>query len=158
MVFSRGVVFSAVLASSSLAVAEVPRLFSRADLPSISNCGSAATDLLTLTSLTVNPDPVHRGDLTTITVVGVLKEEVTDGAKMRATVKLGPIKLVEAELDLCEQIKSVGKSCPLPKGDTVVSHTFTVPAEVPPGRYTAHIDLYTADKQSIACVNANVRF
>jgi hypothetical protein len=51
---------------------------------------------------------------------------------MKVQVKIGMIKLLDTILDLCEQIKSVGKQCPLPKGDLFISHTFDIPPEAPP--------------------------
>ncbi|KAI8852961.1 ML domain-containing protein [Chytridium lagenaria] len=122
----------------------------------ISNCG-LPTDLLTVSSLTVSPDPPKKGQDVTLMAVGDLSEEVTAGAIMRAQVKVGPIKLVDIEMDLCEKLESIGKSCPLPKGETLITQTFSIPKEVPSGRYSVHVDLLTKERKSVGCINANLR-
>ncbi|KAJ3417117.1 Phosphatidylglycerol/phosphatidylinositol transfer protein [Chytridiales sp. JEL 0842] len=122
----------------------------------LETCG-IDSDILTLHSIDIIPDPPERGRDATINAIGTLKEDIADGAKLKVQVKLGMIKLYDAVLDLCQQIQSVGKACPLPKGDLVISHTFDIPPQAPPGRYNVHMTMFTSDERSIGCVDAHLR-
>ncbi|KAI9360412.1 hypothetical protein DFJ73DRAFT_79205 [Zopfochytrium polystomum] len=92
-----------------------------------------------------------------MTVVGHLKSTVEKGSVIKVLFKLGPIKLLDTTLDLCESIEKIGKSCPLPAGETVLSHKFTVPNEIPPGKFSAQIELRNKDSSVISCLSANLR-
>ncbi|KAJ3318982.1 Phosphatidylglycerol/phosphatidylinositol transfer protein [Blyttiomyces sp. JEL0837] len=131
---------------------------SKTDNPpkTLEDCGKPH-DILVLDTLTFAPDPPSRGNDVTLTAIGDLKEEIVEGARLKVVVKIGPIKVLDREMDLCAQLEHVGKSCPVPKGETVISSTFGIPAEAPPGRYTASLTLLTNDWRDIACVKANVR-
>ncbi|KAJ3106190.1 hypothetical protein HDU97_006823 [Phlyctochytrium planicorne] len=158
-------VIAVIAASSSLgalaspspipAPAPAPAAASSGNSP-VTSCGTP-TDLLSITELTVVPEQPKKGKEVTLKAVGDLKESVGKGALMKAQVKMGPIKLLDVEMDLCEKLEGIGKSCPLPAGETVIEQTFTIPYEVPPGRYSVHIDILTKDRDSVACINANLR-
>ncbi|KAJ3112027.1 Phosphatidylglycerol/phosphatidylinositol transfer protein [Phlyctochytrium bullatum] len=91
-------------------------------------------------------------------ITGIYTDDLHFPCPEQASVKLGPIKLVDVEMDLCEKMESIGKACPLPEGETEIAQTFTIPNEVPPGRYAVHVELLTKERKNIACLNANLRF
>ena len=51
--------------------------------------------------------------------------------------KLGLIKLLTKEFDICQEAKNaeLDIQCPVQSGDYTVSHTVTIPKEAPPGMF-----------------------
>ncbi|KAJ3048096.1 Phosphatidylglycerol/phosphatidylinositol transfer protein [Rhizophlyctis rosea] len=121
---------------------------------SVESCGTP-DDIFKLEYIRMSPDPPERGKPLTVAVKGKLLEEVKEGAYVDVKVNLGFIKLVDQRFDVCENVKEVGKECPLVPGEEEVTHTVDFPREAPPGRYVVHADLTNYDGKHIACINAN---
>jgi hypothetical protein len=73
-------------------------------------------------------------------------------------VKYGLIRILNQEVDLCEQADKVDLECPLKKGEMVLTKTVQLPKEIPPGKYTVLADVYTKDNEKITCLTATVMF
>lgn len=122
----------------------------------------------------------HSGHNLTIDALGVLLEDIEEGAYVNLQVKYGLIKLINTQADLCEQMKQVDLKCPLKKGETNITKIVELPKEIPPVHYLAtlllglisseltlilfkgtyHVtaDLYTKDDDPITCLTAQVHF
>lgn len=75
----------------------------------------------------------------TIDALGVLKEDVEEGAYVDLQVKYGLIKLINTRADLCEQMKAVDMECPLKKGETNLTKIVELPKEIPPVRILSDV-------------------
>ncbi|CAG8445430.1 6585_t:CDS:2 [Scutellospora calospora] len=124
---------------------------------SIQDCGKPE-DILHITYLDIAPDPPQRGQELSIDAAGYLTETVVEGSYIELTVKMGLIRLLQKKLDLCEQVEKVNKECPLEKGEQTLQHTVELPKEIPPGKYTVDVHVYTPDRRPIACLKATAFF
>jgi len=68
----------------------------------------------------------------TIEAKGTVKEKIEEGAYVHLEVKYGFIKLINQQVDFCEQLKQVDEKCPLEKGDMTILKEVEIPKEVPP--------------------------
>ncbi|BFZ53550.1 Phosphatidylglycerol/phosphatidylinositol transfer protein [Savitreella phatthalungensis] len=126
----------------------------------ISTCDDDDTDsdLLTIQSLVIDPNPPARAQNLTITAEGELKEDIAKGAFVQVDVKYGLIRLLRTTLDLCEQTEKVDLACPIAKGPRKITKTVQLPAQIPPGRYTVNAVALTEDERRITCLTARVQF
>jgi hypothetical protein len=99
---------------------------------------SAATDILTIDYVHLNPDPPGRGQTLEITAKGTFSEAVTEGSYAKVVVKLGIIKLLTKTFDVCEEIKQANLTCPLGPGEMILKQSIDLPKEIPP---VSHIPL-----------------
>jgi len=121
-------------------------------------CADPKDYILDLESVNLTPNPPEAGKPLVFTAKGNLSQDVTEGAKVHLQVKYGLLTLIKQEADLCEQVKNVDLDCPIKKGETIVTKEVSLPKEIPPGRYTVLADVYTADKEKITCLTAEVAF
>ncbi|KAI0639779.1 ML domain-containing protein [Trametes polyzona] len=98
------------------------------------DCGTDS-HIVHIKSIEVTPDPPKRGEDLTITVEGVADQDVQDGAYADVTVKVGVIKILQKEFDICEEAQKANASiqCPVEKGNHKVVQSVTLPKEIPPG-------------------------
>ncbi|KAI8927467.1 ML domain-containing protein [Entophlyctis helioformis] len=136
--------------------ARIPTTPPSSTLDSTVNCGLDG-DVLTLESFVLNPDPPQRGAPLAFALNGTLSEPLVAGAKVRVTVKLGFIQILDSEYDLCEQVGAVDLECPVPEGPLAVQKAFDIPRELPPGKYKIHIDVSNADTKHVACLQSEFR-
>jgi len=115
-------------------------------------------DILVLDHVNLTPNPPVAGNTLTIEASGVFKEQIEKGAYVILQVKYGLIRLVNQQVDLCDQISNVDLTCPVEKGKTVITKDVELPKEIPPGTYTVFADAYTVDKKKIICLEATVTF
>ncbi|ORY38918.1 hypothetical protein BCR33DRAFT_700404 [Rhizoclosmatium globosum] len=128
------------------------------DEPTLSNCG-IDNSFFEPSSIVANPDPPIKGQDLTIQVVGDLSQPLDVGTRIQMTVKVGPITITKHEIDVCEQLEESGESCPIPEGEVVLSKTFRIPAEIPPGKYYSRIELFAPGEiLPIGCVHGTVVF
>ncbi|MEU9083530.1 ML domain-containing protein [Streptomyces sp. NPDC048357] len=124
-----------------------------------------STDVLEIRSIEVTPDPPVRGKNLKMTIKGTAKQEITDGAYMRATVKLGLIKLLTKEFDLLQLLKgdasngwtltraSGASAEPIKPGEVELIWAFEpLSKEIPPGRFAVEVAAYTADDEDLFSV------
>lgn len=77
------------------------------------------------------------GQTLTIVGKGVFHEQVERGAKVLLQVKYGYIRLINQEVDLCEQLENnVDLQCPLEKGPMTFRKQVDLPKEIPPVGYS----------------------
>lgn len=121
-------------------------------------CDTEETQILELTSLVISPNPPVKGENLTVSGVGFLSADVTEGAYVEVDVRYGYIKLLHQTFDLCEEMGEVDLECPLEKGVHQITKSVEIPAEVPPGKYVVYARAYTKDDEFIACITASVEF
>jgi len=65
-------------------------------------CGDS-NDIIQIQSIEVTPDPPQAGKDLTVNVKAITTERIEEGAYAMVTVKLGRIKILTKEFDLCEE-------------------------------------------------------
>ena len=118
---------------------------------------STPDDIFVPGLVTLIPNPPQRGNRLEFFVNGTFKEDIIQGSIARVKVKLGFIQLLDREYDLCQEIKQVGKECPLEKGLFELRSIVDIPREVPPGHYRVHVEAFQPDTRPISCVNGDFR-
>ncbi|KAK5998314.1 Phosphatidylglycerol/phosphatidylinositol transfer protein [Cladobotryum mycophilum] len=120
--------------------------------------GDHSDDLVQITKVDISPNPPKPGQDLVITATGTVSNTIQDGAYAQVTVKLGLIRLLSQTFDLCQQVGNIDLKCPLEAGNLTVSHTVTLPREIPPAKFNVVADVYTTDDAPITCLTANVDF
>ncbi|KAG6334292.1 hypothetical protein ID866_4789 [Astraeus odoratus] len=123
------------------------------------DCGLAA-DPIQLESISVIPDPPRPGQDLTVVVKGHVTDTIKDGAYADVTVKLGLIKLLQKQFDLCEEARTANASvqCPVEPGAYIVNHTVTLPKEIPQAKFVINVRGYTVDEEDLLCLDLKVDF
>ncbi|KAI0652247.1 ML domain-containing protein [Trametes meyenii] len=123
------------------------------------DCGTDS-HIVHINSIKISPDPPKRGEELTIIVDGVASEDVQDGAYADVTVKVGVIKLLQKEFDICEEALKANASiqCPVEKGTHKVIQKVALPREIPPAQFNVNIEAYTGDDDDLACVKLTMDF
>lgn len=124
----------------------------------IIQCDITAPQILELKKVVVTPNPPEKGQNLTFTAVGVLAEDIEDGAYVEVDVRYGFIRLIHQTFDLCEEITKVDLECPIKKGKQIITKEVEIPEEVPPGKYIVNAKAYTKDDHFITCLSATVEF
>ncbi|ETW87295.1 hypothetical protein HETIRDRAFT_243667, partial [Heterobasidion irregulare TC 32-1] len=121
------------------------------------NCGSAS-DPIQIESIEVTPDPPKPGQDLTVLVKGTAQD--AEGAYADVTVKLGLIKLLHKQFDVCEEARNANASvrCPVEKGYYEVEQTVTLPKEIPQAKFTVNVRGYTVDDDDLLCLDLVVDF
>ncbi|KAL2109609.1 hypothetical protein VUR80DRAFT_2249 [Thermomyces stellatus] len=115
-------------------------------------------DILTIESVDLVPNPPLAGEELVIKATGHTSKVIEEGAYVLLQVKYGLIRLISTSADLCEQISNVDLECPIEQGDLSITKSVALPAEIPPGKYTVHADVFTKDDEPITCLQATVVF
>ncbi|KAF5390291.1 hypothetical protein D9757_002856 [Collybiopsis confluens] len=99
-----------------------------------SDCG-LETDPLRIRDIQISPDPPAPGKPLTVNVTATANERIEEGAYVDVTVKLGLIKLLTKQFDVCEEARNANASvqCPVDQGAYNVAQTVDLPREIPPG-------------------------
>ncbi|KAH9950481.1 ML domain-containing protein [Amylocystis lapponica] len=123
------------------------------------DCGSD-TDKVHIKSIEISPDPPAPGKDLTVTVKGSADESIEDGAYADVMVKVGAIKLLQKEFDVCEEARNANASiqCPVKEGDHEVTHTVALPKEIPRAPFSVNIRGYTADDDDMVCLDLKIDF
>ncbi|KAI9830682.1 MAG: Phosphatidylglycerol/phosphatidylinositol transfer protein [Phylliscum demangeonii] len=121
-------------------------------------CHEKHEDYLVIDHVDLSPNPPLAGKNLTVDAVGVFQQDIEDGAYVTLSVKWNLIWLLRRRTDLCEQFKNVNLTCPIKKGESVVTKIIELPREIPPGRYTVVADVFTKDDKPITCLTAEVVF
>jgi hypothetical protein len=117
-----------------------------------------ADDILTITNVDLTPNPPLAGEELVINAVGQTSKPIEKGAYVLLQVKYGLIRLISTTADLCEQITNVDMECPIEKGELKITKSISLPAEIPPGKYSVLADVFTKDDEPITCLEATVVF
>ncbi|CAG8757466.1 15794_t:CDS:2, partial [Acaulospora colombiana] len=99
-------------------------------------CGTEE-DIVEVESISISPDPPKPGEDLEITASGKVKQTLEEGAYADVTVKLGLIKLLRKEFDICEEARKANATiqCPVEPGDYTLVQKVALPKEIPPGEY-----------------------
>jgi len=123
------------------------------------DCGGPS-HLVHIDDIQITPDPPVKGEDMTVTVVGTAKDSIVDGAYADVVVKVGAIKLLQQEFDVCDEALKANASiqCPVSEGKHEVTHTVALPKEIPPAPFKVSIRGYTWDDLDMACVDIDIDF
>lgn len=75
--------------------------------------------------------PQPSGQNGTAEAAGTLSKDIENGAYVKLHITFGPITILKTTVDLCEQIKSADKECPIQKGPADAKKDFKMPQEIP---------------------------
>lgn len=124
----------------------------------IINCDSSSKQILDLQRVVIDPNPPAKGANLTFVATGYLDVDIVDGAYVDVDVRYGFIRLIHQTYDLCSEAKNIDLTCPIKKGEQVLTKLVEIPAEVPPGKYVVNARAYTKDDELITCLTATVEF
>ncbi|KAF8140185.1 ML domain-containing protein [Boletus edulis] len=123
------------------------------------DCGSDS-DPVQIKSIKISPDPPKPGHDLTVTVSATAVGTIEEGAYADVSVKLGLIKLLTKQFDVCEEARSANATvqCPVQEGDYEVSQTVALPGEIPRAKFNINVKGYTKDDDDLLCLNLMVNF
>ncbi|KAG9080917.1 Phosphatidylglycerol/phosphatidylinositol transfer protein, partial [Ceratobasidium sp. 370] len=123
------------------------------------DCGSPG-DVVHIKSIEVSPDPPQPGKDLTVTVNAFADEVIEEGAYADVTVKLGLIKLLKKEFDICQEARSANATiqCPIAAGDHKVVQTVALPKEIPRAKFAVLAQGYSVDDADLMCVKIDIDF
>ncbi|KAI5453492.1 Phosphatidylglycerol/phosphatidylinositol transfer protein [Naganishia albida] len=123
------------------------------------DCG-LATDAVQIKEINVNPDPPSPGKNLTVNVKAEVLKTVEEGAWAHVVVKLGLIKLLQKDFDICEEARNANATvqCPIQPGSYDVNQTVELPREIPRAKFAVNVQAYDKDDEDLACVNLFVDF
>ncbi|KAH9486859.1 Phosphatidylglycerol/phosphatidylinositol transfer protein [Psilocybe cubensis] len=123
------------------------------------NCG-LETDPVQIHSISVSPDPPEPGKDLTVTVNAEVVEEIVEGAYADVTVKLGLVKLLRKQFDVCEEARNANATiqCPVKTGPYTVVQTVALPKEIPKAKFNVDVLGFTAADEDMLCVKLTVDF
>ncbi|CAK5269060.1 unnamed protein product [Mycena citricolor] len=126
---------------------------------SYEDCGNES-DPVSITSISVSPDPPKIGQDLTVSVAFEVTQLVEEGAFADVLVKVGRIKLLNQRFDLCEEGRKANASvsCPVEPGNYVITQTVELPKETPKLRYVINVQGWTKAEKALACVDLGVYF
>jgi len=121
------------------------------------DCGHS-TDVITIDSFEISPNPPEAGKNLTVTVKASASETIEDGAYVDVTVKVGRIKILSKRLDICQEAQNADAEiqCPVEPGPHSVVQTVLLPKEIPPAKYLVTVRGYTVDKKDMMCADIYV--
>lgn len=110
-----------------------------------------ATDPAQVLGIDFAPNPPLVDTDLNITVRGVLRERLEDGAKLKLAVKMGFLTILRRTVDLCELVPG---GCPVEPGEWELAYTQPMepgtPANMP---FTVQVNVEDKDAKKMACVN-----
>ncbi|KAL1677303.1 ML domain-containing protein [Schizophyllum commune] len=126
---------------------------------SYSDCGDQ-TSTVQLKSITISPDPPIPGQQLTMTVKADVQEIIQEGAYADVAVKVGLIKLLQKQFDICEEARKANSTvrCPVEKGEHTVVQTVQLPREIPPAMFKIDVLAWTHEDENMACAKFEVDF
>jgi ML domain len=137
-----------LVAPGAAVVPHGPRWRFRQSLP-YKTCSSAAH----VHNLTINADPypAQPGKNISISLEGVLDEEVTAGA-VKVVVSLMGVPILTENLNLCTDLRPE-VTCPIEEGPWALNTTQTVPSNIPSGTYTVLTNVTDQNNQVLSCTS-----
>ncbi|KAI3634252.1 hypothetical protein MIR68_007856 [Amoeboaphelidium protococcarum] len=127
------------------------------DDPLYELCDDPASHVMTIKSITLDPNPPKIDQDIVIKLDGDMKKEVTSG-KVKLDLVLGFIR-IRQEVDLCDSLgQYTDTSCPLKQGNNVVTVRQHIPREIPPLAVKGNVKAYDQDGNLLTCVNIKFKF
>lgn len=123
------------------------------------DCGTAQ-DALQLQSLTISPDPPVIGQTLTLHVSADFQEDIDEGADVDVSVKLGLVKLLQKQVDFCEEARdnNWAVQCPITTGSYTWNVTIDIPKTTPRAKYMTQLRGYTAGGSDLLCLDIFTSF
>ncbi|KAK7033967.1 hypothetical protein VNI00_012594 [Paramarasmius palmivorus] len=123
------------------------------------DCGYP-TDAIQIREIEISPDPPQAGEKLSITVIAEAIERIEEGAHVVVAVKLGLIKILNKDFNVCEEAHKANTTiqCPVEKGEYNVTQIVDLPKEIPPAKYRVEARGYTVDEDDMLCLNMDVDF
>ena len=91
-----------------------------------------------------------------------MKQEIRKNSTvlLQVSIRVGgsSVPLVTEKRDLCDQLESIDKKCPIQKGNITFTRNVTLPKEIPKATFLVLADAYNDDEERITCVEATVKF
>ena len=103
---------------------------------------SSPDDVMNVTSVVLHPDPPQKGENLTVSINGMLSEDLNNGSYLMAKVKKGVIKFPQIRFPACDYI--VG-GCPVAKATDRIDMMFSIPKFTPGGVYEIEAVLYNVE-------------
>ncbi|KAG8743090.1 Phosphatidylglycerol/phosphatidylinositol transfer protein [Ceratobasidium sp. 414] len=106
------------------------------------------TDAVQVYSIEVSPDPPQIGKDLTVKARGRATRRIEEGAYADVTVKLGLVKLLHKQFDVCEEARNnnITVQCPVEPGEYEVVHTVTLPKETPRAKFIIEVKGFTSEE------------
>jgi len=164
MHFSKLITVIPILASLSAAAAlQSPVVLggTNPDVPGenpLKFCSKPEDDLIKIEAVNLVPNPPQPGQTLSIAAAGTVKKPILEGSHIQLSVKYGYIKLINQDLDLCENVHEVGLECPIAPGDLILQKEVDLPKAIPPGKYTVQASVYNQDEDLVTCLTGEVFF
>ncbi|KAL9932726.1 hypothetical protein V8E36_008425 [Tilletia maclaganii] len=116
--------------------------------------------LVDVHSIEVSPDPPQRGKNMTIKASGTVKQRIEEGAYAMVDVKIGLIRLLHRQVDICEEARAndADVKCPVDPKDYDISQTVQLPSQIPPAKFGVHVESFTVDDAPLVCLDLTVDF
>ncbi|GAA5855048.1 hypothetical protein JCM5353_005673 [Sporobolomyces roseus] len=123
------------------------------------DCGSPS-DALQIESIKISPDPPVPGKDLTIIAFGKAQSKIDVGTYADVTVKLGLIKLLTKQFDVCQELDNANATlrCPIAPGTHSITQTVALPREIPRAKFQVDALVYTQDEEPAACINLWINF
>jgi len=121
-------------------------------------CSNPVKDLIKIDSVDLIPNPPLPGQTLSISASGVVKKRIEEGSYIVLFVKYGYIKLINQELDLCENVHEVGLECPIKPGRLLLQKEVELPKAIPPGKYTVVANVFNQDDEQVTCLTGEIIF
>eukprot|EP00743_Colponemidia_sp_Colp-15_P000266 GILK01000313.1.p1 GENE.GILK01000313.1~~GILK01000313.1.p1 ORF type:complete len:145 (-),score=21.34 GILK01000313.1:259-693(-) len=120
------------------------------------NCGTA-TDPVTITAVTLIPDPAKKGETLNV-VVDATSAVGATGGHAQTTVRFLGIKIVDETDDLCELLKAGGQAnCPVVPGAFKALKSVPIPSAAPSGTLDAKVEIFNQDNVHLACAQIKIK-
>ncbi|PWN30514.1 hypothetical protein BDZ90DRAFT_207574, partial [Jaminaea rosea] len=105
-----------------------------------SSCGQP-DDVVEVKSIDVSPDPPVPGKNMTVKARGVVKRTIKEGSIADVNVKIGVIRLLHRQFDICEEARNnkAEVQCPVEPGEYDITQTVELPREIPPAKFNVHV-------------------
>ncbi|KAL9716170.1 hypothetical protein Ac2012v2_000615 [Leucoagaricus gongylophorus] len=123
-------------------------------------CDNDEDPIVNIKSIQLSPDSPSPGKELTVKVKAEASETIEDGAYAEVTVKLGLIKLLSKEFDLCEEAHNANTSvqCPVAPGLYEVQQTVSLPKEIPPAKFQIRVESFSVDDELLFCLDIEADF
>lgn len=76
------------------------------------------------------------------------------------TVKIGLIKLLSRQFDICEEAanNNVSVQCPVQPGHYEITQQVALPREIPPAKFNVHVNAFGAADEDLTCLDLAIDF
>lgn len=150
MTFARLATFFALASMATLTEAQSH------GTPAVTVCSSSKAIVQDLRTV-FSPSVVYSEKNVSWVASAVLSDTVTNGTA-HLTITVDGVVIDRLVLDLCDFIRALGVSCPIPSGTTRRAGQFKVPPFAVYGQLNVHAIAYTDEGAEIACMNVDMQW